>query len=97
MIRLDDPNNFGCTLRDLIYKNMNQFKSNENSNGYSSLRRKLSEVEIPKKYWGDILKMSDYRKYDRTKDWVEELLQGVVIRHIVSDLINDAKKTIVKT
>ncbi len=86
MIRLEDPNNFGCTLRDGIYKNLDKFYRNGN---YSLLRERLEKIEIPQEHWGDILIMSDYRKYDRIKDWVEELLEGVVIRHIITELLNE--------
>jgi hypothetical protein len=86
MIQLNDPNNFGCKLRDLIYKNLDNLKE---GNSYSSFKKKLDTIEIPEEYWSDILAMSDYRKYDRIKDWVEELLLGIVIRMIVSDLIKE--------
>lgn len=79
MIQLNNPNNFGCKLRDLIYEKLEGKLIN------------LDTIEIPKEYWNDVLLMSKYRQYDRVKDDVEEILEGVVIKGILKEILKNCK------
>lgn len=48
---------------------------------------RLCKLEIPDWLRGQIIEMSEYRKYDRIKDCVEEAMFNAVCYHIVKDLL----------
>ena len=88
MIRLEDPTNFGCQLRDGIYANMDAFKDGCMVS-MSKLKQRLEKIDIPKQYWADVLLMTDYRKYDRIKDTVEQLIEGRVLAGILDEILKE--------
>lgn len=55
---------------------------------------RLSKLEIP--YWlrGQIIEMSEYRKYDRIKDDIEEAMINAVFYHIVKELLQKEKNNL---
>lgn len=88
MIQLKDENNFGCQLRDGIYKNIDKFKVNGTVH-LSLIRKAFDRITIPDEYKSDILLMVNFRKYERTTDYIEQLIEGVIIRQIIEKIINE--------
>jgi hypothetical protein len=83
MLALNDNTNFGCQLRDGLYSALSNRLIT-----WPVLRARLKTLSIPKEYHGDILQMVHYRQYDRITDPIEQLLEKIVIKHIIEELIN---------
>lgn len=81
---LNDPHNFGCILRNGLYKILPAC-----GNKLSVLSKRLDAIEIPREYWGQILEMSNYRQYERISDPIEQLLERKVHQGIIEELLKD--------
>ncbi len=85
---LKDPNNFGCTLRDAIYANIDHFKVGGTIHR-SLIRKAIDRISIPEEYWSHIVAMVGYKKYERCTDFVEQLLETVVHRGILNKILDE--------
>lgn len=55
------------------------------------IKDRLCKLEIPEFLRSQIIQMSEYRKYDRIKDCIEEAMFDAVCYHIVKELMEQQK------
>lgn len=81
---LHDTSNYGCQIRDGIYD-----AARSGIVPMNVLRKMLRKIDMPKEFWGDILRMCNYRRYERTTDPIEEIMHQLVCNGIVKELLTN--------